>query len=404
MADVFWKGLQRARAMVRTLTVNTADTGGTITVTVGGTKAVVVTPATTNAATTAAAIAAACAASTEPEFQEITWASSGAVVTATGPADGAPITVAKADGGSNSTTLATATAALSPSDVADGANYAGGAAPANGDRLVLQDTAVPLKYNLAALTAVTFTLLRKDTFAGSVGLPDTNAAGYPEYRPTHLELAGTGIDIEGAAADAAGQFRLRSTAGSAVTATVRGGSRAAVGSEVVELYGTPASSVLRVSGGSVAVAPKVGQTATLGTLLASNASLRVGSGVTLSGAPALTNVSAVILSSWSGTLTLDGGDVSVGGAAAGAFTLDAGRLTWRSTGNPGNSPGIGSGATLDLSQAPATLSIGGTVALYAGGTLDDGAGRGGNYSLQVVRGTLDEVKWVTSNGRTFAIS
>lgn len=404
MADIFWRGLQRRRAHVRTLTVTTADTGGTITVTVGGTKSVIVTPTTTNTTTTATEIAAACEASTEPEFEEITWTSSGAVVSATGPDDGAPITVAKTDGGTNATTLATLTAALSPYDANDGANYVGGVLPGNSDRLVLQDTDVPLKYNLDGLTAVTFTILRKSTYTGSIGLPDVNPAGYPEHRATHLECAGVTIEVEGASGDQAGQFRFKSTAGSAVTLTVRGGSAGAVGYEVVEVYGTPASSVLRVSGGSVAVAPKVGQTATLGTLLATNASLRVGSGVTLSGGPSFTNVSASILSSWSGTLALDGGDVSVGGAAAGVLQIDAGRVTWRSTGNPGNSPAIGSGATLDLSQAPTTLSIGGTVALYAGGTLDDSAGRGGNYSLQTVRATLAECSWLTSNGRTFAIS
>lgn len=404
MADVFWKGLQRKRAMVRTLTVTTAATGGTITVTVGGTKSVEVTPTTTNTTTTATEIAAACEASTEPEFEEITWASSTNTVTATGPDDGAPITVTKTDGGTNSTSITTTTAALSPHDVSDGANYAGGAAPANLDRLVLQDSNVSLLYNLAALTAVTFTVLRKSSFTGGVGLPDTNPAGYPEYRDTHLKPAGTAIEVEGSPFDQAGQFRFESTAGSAVTLTVRGGSPGAVGSEVVEVHGLPAASVLRVAGGSVAVAPKVGQVATLGTLTASNASLRVGSGVTLSGGPALTNVSASVLSSWSGTLALDGGDVSVGGAAAGVLQVDAGRVTWRSTGNPGNSPAVGSGATLDLSQAPATLTIGGTITLYAGATLDDGAGRGGNYSLQTVRCTLDEVRWVTSNGRTFAVS
>lgn len=404
MADIFWKGLQRRRAMVRTLTVTTADTGGTITVTVGGTKSVIVTPTTTNTTTTAGEIATACEASTEPEFEEITWTSSGAVVSATGPDDGAPITVAKTDGGSNSTTLATLTAALSPYDANDAANYAGGALPVNGDRVVLQDGDVPMKYNLSSLTAVTFTVLRKGTYTGSIGLPDTNPAGYPEYRSTHLETAGVTIELEGASGDQAGQFRFKSTAGSAVTITVRGGNAGAVGYEVVEVHGTPASSVLRIAGGSVAVAPKVGQTATLGTLTASNASLRIGPDVTLSGGATLNNVSASILSSWSGTLALDGGDVSVGGAAAGVLQIDGGRVVWRSTGNPGNSPAIGSGATLDLSQAPTTLTIGGTITLYAGGTLDDSAGRGGNYSLQTVRATLAECSWLTNSGRTFAIS
>lgn len=392
--------------MVRSLTVTTADTGGAITITVGGTKSVAVTPSTTNTTTTATEIAAACAASTEPEFAEITWASSTNVVTATGPDDGAPITVTKTDGGTNSTSISTTTAALSPHDVTDGANYTGGAAPGNGDQLVLQDTDVPLKYNLAGLTAVTFTILRQDTFTGSVGLPDANPAGYPEYRATHLEFAGTALTVYGSRNDTAQQFRLKSTAGSAVTVTVTGGAAAEIGSEVLEIHGTPAASVYQIAGASVAVAPTVGQTATVGTLVASDCSLRVGSGVTLGSVagPSLRNVTASILSSWSNTLALDGGDVSVGGSAAGVLQLDGGRVVWRSTGNPGNSPVIGSGAELDLSQAPKTLSIGGTVALYAGGVLNDAAGRGGNYAVQTVRCTLAEVTWITPNGKTFTLS
>ncbi len=405
MADVFWVGRQRQRAKVMTLTVTTADTGGTITVTVGGTKSVVVTPSTTNTTTTATEIAAACASNIEPEFGEITWTSATNVVTATGPENGTPVTITKADGGSNSTTLATPTAALSPSDVNDAANYAGAALPGNGDRLVLQDTDVPLLWNLDALTSVTFTILRKSTFAGSVGLPDVNPAGYPEYRATHLECAGTAIEVEGSPGDAAGQFRFRSTAGSAVTFTMRYGAAAAVGDEVVELYGTPASSVYRIAGGSVAIAPKVGQTATAGTLTATDASLRVGSGVTLGSVagPSLRNVTASVLSSWSNTLTLDGGEVTVGGAATGSLTIDGGRVVWRSTGNPGATLNVGSGGTLDLSQAPAALTLGGTVNAYAGSVIDDSAGRGGAV-VKTVRCTLGEITWLTPNDKTYTPS
>lgn len=405
MANVFWRGgRQRARAQVATLTVTTASTGGTITVTVGGVKSVVVTPTTTNTTTTATELAAALAASTEPEFQEITWTSSGAVVTGTGPADGTPFTISKTDGGSNATTLAaTATAPLSPYDAADAANYAGGALPTASDTLVLQDGDVPMKFGLTALTDA-FPVVRKETYTGSIGLPDTNPAGYPEYRTTHLELAGTSITVEGSSRDVPGQFRLKSTAAGAVTLTYSGGSPGQLGSEVLEVHGLPASSVLNVTGGSVAVAPKVGQTATLGAWRGTNASFRVGSGVTISAGAALQNVTASVLSSWSGTLTLNGGDVTVGGAAAGTVVLEAGRMTWRSTGNPGNSPVVGSGAELNLALAPAALTIGGTVAAYEGCRIDDSAGRGGNYALNAVHCTLADFTWLTANNKTYTLS
>ncbi|HYH63953.1 MAG TPA: hypothetical protein VD866_04575 [Urbifossiella sp.] len=406
MADIFWVGRQRRRAMTRTLTVTTADTGDTITVTTGGTKSVVVTPSTTNTTTTAAEIAAACEASEEPEFEEITWTSATNVVTAVGPEDGAPITISKTDGGTNATVLATTVAALSPNDLGDAANYAGAALPANLDRLVFQDGSVPVLYNLAAFTGVTYTVLRRDTYIGAIGLDDVNPNGYPEYRPTHLETAGATIEIEGTDRDAPGQFRFKSTAGGAVTVTIRGGVPAPIGEEVVEVYATGAASVYQIAGGALAIAPNVGQTATVGTLTATDASLRIGSGVTLGSVAGtlLQDVTALILSSWSNGLTLDGGEVTVGGAGTGALTIDGGRLVWRSTANPANSPTVASGGTLDLTQAPKVLTIGGTVSLYAGATLDDRNGRGGNYAAQCVRCTPQEVNWLLPNNKTLTLS
>jgi hypothetical protein len=404
MADVIWRGLQRARAQVATLTIGTASTGGTITVTVGGTKSVIITPTTTNTTTTATELLAALQACTEGEFTEITWTSSGAVVTGTGPADGAPFTIAKTDGGSNATTLASsATAPLSPHDAADGANYSTGAIPAAADRLVFQDGDVSVKYGLTGLTNA-ISVLRRDTYTGAIGLPDQSANGYVEYRRTHLDVDATAIVIEQSAGDFAGQFRLECTSAAACTLTVTGGSPAQLGAEVVDIYGLPASSVLNVAGGSVLVAGKVGQTATVATWLGTRASFRFGSGVTLTAGERLRDVTALVLCSWSGSLTLDGGDVTVGGSAAGSLVIDGGRVVWRSTGNPGNSPAIGSGGSLDLTQAPKTLTIGGTVAAYAGGALDDTAGRGGNYALQWVRCTPQEFDWRLPPNKTATLS
>ncbi|HYH63583.1 MAG TPA: hypothetical protein VD866_02690, partial [Urbifossiella sp.] len=118
----------------------------------------------------------------------------------------------------------------------------------------------------------------------------------------------------------------------------------------------------------------------------------------------LQDVTAVILSSWSGTLVLDGGAVEVGGAAAGSFTIDGGRMAWRSTGNPGATLAVGSGGVLDLTQAPATLTFGGTIQAYAGCVINDSAGRGGNPVVKTVRCTLQEIDWRTPNDKTYTPS
>jgi hypothetical protein len=115
-------------------------------------------------------------------------------------------------------------------------------------------------------------------------------------------------------------------------------------------------------------------------------------------------VAASILSSWSNGLTLDGGEVTVGGAATGAFVIDGGRVAWLSTANPANSPEVSSGGTLDLTQSPKTLTIGGTGKLYAGATLDDRMGRGGNYATQYVRCTPQDVSHLLPNNKTLTLS
>lgn len=409
MATVTWVGRQRARAQRGTLTVGTADTGGTITVTVGGRKSVIITPTTTNTTTTATEIAEACAASAEPEFAEITWESATNVVTFTGPDDGAPITVAKTDGGSNSTTLVlSATAPLSPHDVGDAANYSGNALPTGGDTLVFEASDVDAKYNAAALTGVTLAaVIRRASFTGRLGLPAENPAGYVEYRTAEVELDAPAVLIEMADGDAAEQIRIRSVSSSAVTFTVQGdGSTAAVGGEVVQVRGLPASSILCANGGSVAVAPLAGQTATVLTLLAQNATVWLGSGVTL-GAATFTDCTFRLDCSATTLTMLEGGSGDVRGAAAvgnSGLKVYAGTLTWRSTGATGNSPLVGPAGTLDFSQAPAAVTVGGTVALYPGATWRDPASKVASYSLNTVNCGLGAVTTDVGVNRTLAVS
>ena len=403
MADVFWVGRQRIRRQVSTLTIGTADTGGTTTVTIGGTKSVVITPTTTNTTTTATELTAACNASEEGEYTELTIESATNVITFAGPEDGSPFTIAKADGGSNSTTLATPTTATSPNHASDGANYSTGSIPGSSDRLVLQDSAISLKHGLDGLTnAIAF--LRKDTFTGSVGLPEVNANGYPEYRRTHLDLDATAITIEQSPNDTARQFRLECTSSSACTLTITGpGSGAVIGSEVVELFGTPASSVANVTGGSVAIAPEVGQVATVATLRGANSTIHCGAGTTLT-TPTLATCQARFDCTYT-TLTFDGGVIEVHGAAAGTTTtLDDGRLTWRSTGSPGTIE-VGNGAYMDFTSAPANVAVSGTQKIHAGGTWDDRYGRvTTSYTLQLQRCDINEAAILLGNHKSLAVS
>lgn len=411
MGVVTYVGRQPVRRQVNTITIGSSTAAQTFKAKVGPTREVSYTAGSGETTTTiAVALQALCAAMTDGEFAELDWGSvpTTASFTVTGPDDGAPFTLAVSGTGTISGGTPTVTP-LSPSDVADGANYSGGALPADAtDSLVIENTAVPLLYNLDALAAITLAspgLTRRGTHAGAIGLPTTNAGGYPEYRPTQLSVKSATIDVQTSRSDGAGGIKLLATlTGSAVTAVIRGdGSNTGVGAEVVEISGLPASSVVDVAESSVAVCPLTGQTGTVATLVGTNSTVRVGAGCTLTG-PSLSQCDALIEANWSGTLTMDGGSVEVNRAAAGVFTIEAGTMTWLSTGNPGSGCVIGSNGTLDLSQAPKGLTFGGTVSLYAGATLNDPAGRGGNYAVSPVHCTLQEATWVTPNGGTYTKS
>lgn len=411
MAVVYWVGKQRRLAKQMTLTVGTASTGGTITLTFGNGKTVVITPTTTNTTTTASELLAAIEAATDGEITELTVTASAAVLTFVGPDDGAPFTLSKTDGGANVTTLATSVSPKSPHDLADVLNYSTGALPVDTvDSLVFEGNAIDAKYNADALTAIELVspgLTRRASYTGRWGLPATNVNGYPEYRAQELEIEAQTVLFEGNRGDSAGQFRLKNKwTGSAETITLNGEPDGApLGSEPVELTGMPASSVVNSAGVSFAVAPLASQTGTVLTLRGNNCTVRVGPAATLSGTLNLVNVLANVKASWTTSLTTIGqSSVEVGGAATGVLVNESGYIGWRSTGNVGSNPVIGSGGTIDFTNAPSAVSIGGVVQMYGGSQLLDPAGRAGNFAYKLNHCTPQEVNVVTPDDKTFTLS
>jgi len=284
-------------------------------------------------------------------------------VRGTGPADGAPVTITFGGTCTAAGTSGYPIARTSPSDVNDTANYSGGALPGNGDTLVFENSAVPVLYNLATLTSLTVSIIRRGSHAAAIGLPDFN--------PTHFETAGTSLQIvDGGSAN---YCRIRSTAGSAVTAvctTAEGVNPGQLNQEGIEIYGTPASSVLNTSGASVAFAPLTAQTGTLATVRVTGGSLRTGAGATTTTVSIYSGASAALASSVT-TLTVDR-NASVTVLAAAATTtlvIESGTVTWVSTGALGTVT-VGSEATLDVSNAPSTVAVTG-ITIYEGCTVND---------------------------------
>lgn len=401
MATITYVGKARTTAQVSTYTVVSGSDTTTYTLTCNGKTATYTASAGNNATVIATALAAAWALREEPEFTELTLTDGLAgVLTITGPDTGKPFTVtASVSGGAGTLTAATPTAASSPYHLNKTANYSGAALPVNGDVLVVEDE-VSILWELDALTSITFQLDRRASHAGRIGLPPLDEdGGYPQYRPRHLESAATTHKVRQAGGDGPYQVRLKSTAGSAVTLTVTGDGAA---DEILEVFGLPASSVLNVAGSGVAVAPLTGQTATVATLLANNAAVRLGAGVTLTTAT-LTGGSAVLGCGWT-TLNMDRGAQAlvVLAAAGGTTNADDGAITWRSTGNLGTVV-LGTGAFLDLSGAPSAVTVT-ALTLSENSGLTDPAGRITRpYDLVLNRTEIGRVSLDVGTHRTITV-
>lgn len=297
MATKRWRGDAPAVPQVDTLTVGgTIEVGDIFIVTING-KSVTVVAASTVVATVATAIYTALAASTIPEFAEITWANpSGGVISATGPDDGAPITITATTtetggGGADSQTFvqATTTSPSGPNWWSVAANWSDAAVPVDSDEIDLVDSEVDILYGLAQTSVTLARLTRHKTFTGKVGLPDYNETGseaYYEYRQKALHLDGvTRLDID---ESSAGRFRINlDDVQSAVVIYGTGAGVDGVGAVQID-GGTHASNTCQVIKGSVDIAMGSGQTVTLASLLIgyesqqdTDAVVRCGSGCTL---------------------------------------------------------------------------------------------------------------------------
>lgn len=373
MADVRWLGKRAVTRQVTTATVGSATSGHTFPLVINGKSITYTAGSGETTATVAAGLYVLAAASDEGEFAELTWSVAGSVVTATGPTDGAPFTLSTS-GGTGTLTMTTPTVATSPNDAGDGANWSTGSLPTNSDRAVFDEpTAADCKYRLTALTAVTCTLLRRTSFTGVIGLPDTSPGGYPEYRPRRLEVAGTSLTVEQAATDREGQVRVCSTSGSAVTVTVLApGGRA--GTPAVELSGLPGgSTTLSVAGAGVVVSPAGAVASGVSVVRVVDAAVELGAGTTVTTATAVGG-SLVLRGAVTG-LTVDRGAevTALEASVCTTVAVDGGAVRWQSTGSPGQVQ-VAGGGEFDLSQAPAAVAVT-LMVLEEGARLTDPAGR-----------------------------
>jgi len=311
----------------------------------------------------AAGLASAATSSGTAEWSELLASSAGAVVTILGPADGTPFTLTTAVTGSATLTAGTPAAGVSPHDLADAANYAGGALPVNSDTLTFPADGADVRTGLTALTAVTGLVIRRDAGGPVVGLPDYRSRGYREYRPTFLEVPAATVLVHLSARDRAGAFRLDCDA-TATVVSVIGEQAGRLDGEQVEVKGGTGACAVRLANAAVAV---VG--GAVAVLAADGGVVRVEAGVTL-GAVELKDTTARIGATWT-ALDVTGGQVDVMRAATGPLTLRAGTVNWKGSGNF-NAPQLGVGAVLSTQGGADPIAVTGVIVKLGGNAvLDD---------------------------------
>jgi hypothetical protein len=402
-----WIGNAEIVTQRDTITIGVYDATTTYSVTINTKTYSTLGTGGTNA-TTAAALLALVQASAAGEFTEWTWTVNTNVITATQNTPGTPGTIsAAATGGTGSISHVTFTANGSPSDVNNANNYSTGALPANTNDLILDWGDVPLEWNLSSLSGVTLnSLTRRQAFTGPIGLSETNANGYWEYRPTEWAISATTATIEQSSSDEAAGLKFNFGTAQ-TTLTIIGQGSGTLGEEVMYWRGTHAANIVNVFNGSLAIAPNGGQTATVATLNAEGSTVRCGSGTTLTTVGNLN--STMEFNSNVTTYTQNGQSAASYWKLAAAITtlkLNGGSVFWQSSGSLGT-VAIGQGATLDFSQGIGPVTISGTVTLNAGASFLDPDARvtmSGSPSFSLAAGvTLDQVTINCGPGRNYTV-
>jgi hypothetical protein len=374
MATQRWIGAAQAVPQVNTITPASVGIGNTFNVTINSkTVSFVATAATV--ANVVAGLLAALQASTIPEFMEITWTANGTSnIVATGPASGAPFTqTSSASGGSATNTTATTTAGTGPNYWNNAANWASGSVPVAADAVVLDNTAVPILYGLAQSAVTLASLTQSMTFTGTVGLPKTNAAGYPEYRPDYLAIGATACLLGVGSGQGSGRIKIDFGSVQTTCEVDNAGSSAEFPLPSVILKGTNASNSFTFKGGSTTagLAQFLGETAEALNLQVDSAKVQAGAGVTFPGSSTVQNYGGTltIQSAIAGTLTNSNGTTTITGSGAIAtLAITGGTVDHQGTGTI-TTASVGPG-TLGRANDSRALTIT-NLTMYPGGLLND---------------------------------
>lgn len=343
MPITYWAPNQASVAQVETYTFSAPSGVGNTYVATHNGKSVTYSSVSGDTATTAATglFALLSASGIPAEFGEVTFANpSAGVVTATAKVAGTPfanvtvngvagqgLVLSTGNGLANGIATVHTTPNASQSDVNDAQNWLRVTAPApgvrqvpqNGDDLVVNNTSVPMLWNLdrlSSLQANTYT--RWQSFTGTVGLPEDNPGGYAEWRATYFKFNGPqgsvpsgGLQmVLGQGTAGSGPTRERyNLQSSQVTMTVLAAGPAADEYGVRFLGAHTANAFTLLGSVSLGVAMLNGEVSSMSSsTVDGGASLGIGAGVTWTAASTLTMYSgSAILAAAPATLLLTNG-------------------------------------------------------------------------------------------------
>lgn len=378
MTTAIWNPNQAAIAQVETYTFTAPSSiGNTYTATINGKSVTYTSVSGDTAALVATGLFNLLNASTSitPELTEITFANpSAGVVTATAKTPGTPfanitingvsgqgLVLSTGNGLANGITTANTTANASPSDVNDPQNWLRvdynttppnqtRAIPVNGDDVVINNSDVPLLWNLDRLANVQFQTYRRDqSFTATIGLPENNPNGYVEWRATYFKFSGPIGSVPAGGLqmvlgfepnNGSGPSRERYDTGSSPVTLVALATGSAQDDYAIRWLGQHTANTFTVHSG-----------VSLGIGMLSNEKAQLSSSSILTGG--IVDIGPNVTFTAGSTLTINGGTCVLNAAPA-TITLNNSNLTI---------------ATTDLTFTTITAQNNSTITMLAGGTI-----------------------------------
>ena len=399
MADVYFLGSAATIPYVYSAVVTGTPTAAGTAVATVNSKTVTYTIQTGDTVSVVvAAIKALLVASAVPgEFKQFTYTipTAGTLV-ATGPSDGAPVTITLTVTGA--TVTATTTTNSSPYDLTNINNWSTGALPSGGDYAVF-DADVPVKYNLSGLATVAIKFRRTPNHKSDIGLPDVNPLGFAEYRATKLSVLGLVWEVFDSGT---GTVRLTAVGTVTIAAAVRGADANVSGrTPTIEFYGTGATWNTTVNGGTLSIV----QGTLLATLIAARASIRVPN--------LLANTTCVFNSTYaqvaltvatSGTLNAGSLVTFLPTSSSAAISVTGSTLYWGSSGTVA-SVDCGLSGVFNALQAPSNFTVTSGFTLASGATIDDPYARiNRSVTIVLTECAPGDVRLNLGSNPTFAVS